>query len=116
MCVCRRERQPDPPERLLEGDQVRNVQRFRGGLVFKAHRPLYHSTLGLRVIKKKGRWGDEKGLRDLLECDQVQVVPVDVPQDIARRSHPLFREGYEDEGTFGYPSPITSYSNGLVFL
>jgi len=31
----------------------RNVQRFRGGLVFKAHRFLNHSTLGLRVIKKK---------------------------------------------------------------
>jgi len=29
------------------------VQRFRGGLVFKAQRRLYHSTLGLRVIKKK---------------------------------------------------------------
>ena len=31
----------------------RNVKRFRGGLVFKAHRLLYHSTLGVRVIKKK---------------------------------------------------------------
>ena len=31
----------------------RNVQRFRGGLVFKAHRLLYHLTLGWRVIKKK---------------------------------------------------------------
>jgi len=30
------------------------VKRFRGGLVFKAHRLLYHSTLGLRVIQKKG--------------------------------------------------------------
>ena len=30
-----------------------NVKRFRGGLVFKAHRWLYHSTLGSRVIKKK---------------------------------------------------------------
>ena len=30
-----------------------NVKRFRGGLVFEAHRLLYHSTLGLRVIKKK---------------------------------------------------------------
>ena len=29
----------------------RTVQRFRGGLVFKAHTLLYHSTLGLRVIK-----------------------------------------------------------------
>ena len=31
----------------------RNVKPFRGGLVFKAHRLVYHSTLGLRVIKKK---------------------------------------------------------------
>jgi len=30
----------------------RDVQQFRGGLVLKAHRLLYHSTLGLRVIKK----------------------------------------------------------------
>jgi len=30
---------------------------FRGGLVFKAHRPLYHSPLGLR--KKTGPPGDE---------------------------------------------------------
>jgi len=28
-------------------------ERFRGGLVFKAHIRSYHSTLGLRVIKKK---------------------------------------------------------------
>jgi len=34
------------------------VQRFRGGLVFKAHRLLYHSALGLRVIKKKRRCMD----------------------------------------------------------
>jgi len=27
--------------------------RFRGGLVAKAHRRLYHSTLGLRVIKRE---------------------------------------------------------------
>jgi len=31
----------------------RNVQRFRGRLVFKAHRPLYHSTLVLRVIQNE---------------------------------------------------------------
>ena len=33
------------------------MQRFRGGLVFKAHRLLYHTTLGLRVIKKKEKKG-----------------------------------------------------------
>jgi len=31
----------------------RNVNRFRGGLVFKARRRVHHSTLGWRVIKKK---------------------------------------------------------------
>ena len=29
------------------------VERFRGGLVFKAHRLFYHSTLGSSRIKKK---------------------------------------------------------------
>jgi len=29
------------------------VKRFRGGLVFKANRLLYHSNLGVKVIKKK---------------------------------------------------------------
>ena len=37
-----------------------DVQRFRGGLVFKAHRLLYHSTLGLRVIKKKKKSDDDE--------------------------------------------------------
>ena len=32
------------------------MERFRGGLVLKAHRPLYHSTLGSRVIKKKKKY------------------------------------------------------------
>ena len=34
----------------------RNVKRFRGGLVFQAHRLVYPSILGSRVIKKKRRW------------------------------------------------------------
>jgi len=34
-------------------EESRLVNRFRGGLVFKAHRLVYHSTLGWRVIKKK---------------------------------------------------------------
>ena len=34
------------------------MNRFRGGLVFKAHRLVYYSTLDLRVIKKKKKvWG-----------------------------------------------------------
>ena len=33
----------------------RTVKRFRGGLVLKAHRLLYHSTLGVRAIQKRRR-------------------------------------------------------------
>ena len=45
------------------------VKRFRGGLVFKAHRLLHHSTLGLRVIKKK------KKDAEVCNCFRVQGVP-----------------------------------------
>ena len=39
------------------------MNRFRGGLVFnKAHRLVYHSTLGLRVIKKKKEEGLYRGV------------------------------------------------------
>ena len=31
----------------------RNVEQFRGGLVLKAHRLLYHSTLASRIIRNK---------------------------------------------------------------
>ena len=45
------------PNLVKAGDELlgvgRNVKRFRGGLVLKAHRLLYHSTLVSRVIKKK---------------------------------------------------------------
>ena len=37
-------------------------QRFRGGLVFKVHRLLCNSTLGLRVIKKKKKISGPYGL------------------------------------------------------
>jgi len=36
-------------------------KRFRGGLVVKAHRLVYHSNLGLRVIKKKKKKKKKKG-------------------------------------------------------
>ena len=42
----------------------RNVQRFRGGLVFKAHKLLYHSTLGLRVMKKNKKFVRSAGCAD----------------------------------------------------
>jgi hypothetical protein len=41
----------------------KNVKRSRGGLVFKVDRLVYHSTLGLRVIKKRRRRGSNKRSR-----------------------------------------------------
>ena len=40
---------------LLVRGTLRIVKWFRGGLVCKAHRPLYHSTLGSRVMKQRRR-------------------------------------------------------------
>ena len=49
----------------------RNVRRFRGGLVSKALRLLYHSTLGSRGMKQKERIRSLKlppePIRDVLE-------------------------------------------------
>ena len=44
---------PTPSPRASRDRSIAPVKRFRGGLVFKAHRLVYHSTQGLRVIKKK---------------------------------------------------------------
>jgi len=38
---------------LMISDLMFRVNRIRRGLVFKAHRLVYHSTLGLGVMKKK---------------------------------------------------------------
>jgi len=50
------------PDRLIGSKVARQRRpeqgrgkRFRGGLVCKDHRLVYHSTLGLRVITKKRR-------------------------------------------------------------
>ena len=40
------------PRALWRGKDP-DVKQFRGGLVFEAYRLLYHSTLGVSVIKKK---------------------------------------------------------------
>ena len=59
---------------------------IRGGLVFKEHRLFYHSTLGLRVIKKKkthlsirrgtvrtGGTAAERGGNDLKGCEDFRI-------------------------------------------
>ena len=62
-----KERQVSIQEQVLS----RNVERFRGGLEFKAHKLVYHSTRGSRVMKKKK---EAEALRaDLLQEKQGQV-------------------------------------------
>jgi len=46
------------------------VKRFRGGLVFKAHRLSYHSTLGSRVITKKKKVDLKVALEDDLRVPE----------------------------------------------
>ena len=55
----REQEQDDPSERHPPVVVARQsvAARSCGGLVLKAHRLLYHSTLGLRVIKKKEKFG-----------------------------------------------------------
>ena len=46
----------------------RNVKRFRGGPVFKAHRLSYHSILGSRVINKEDKVPRTGAFPLLLDC------------------------------------------------
>jgi len=66
------------------------VKLFRGGLVFKAHRLLYHSTLGLRVIKKKKKRGEsdlELRVRRDFEAEEPLAVRQRPPLVLELRVH-----------------------------
>jgi len=61
----------------------RNVKRFRGGLVFKAHRLVHYSTLGLRVIKKS---------RKKVECNRQLICAESDVRDLANRGDFIEKE------------------------
>jgi len=63
------------------------VKRFRGGLVFKAHRLLYHLTLSWRVIKKKKKLGCVHPHAVLSEVERLVLrarVPPAMPNQFVR--------------------------------
>ena len=62
----------NPPLPSDKGTTSQNVQQFRGGLAFKAHRLLYHSALGLRVIKKKKNKKTEQLLKNKKKEQQIE--------------------------------------------
>jgi len=84
------------------------VKRYRGGLVFKAHRPLYHSTLSLRVIKKKNAPGTRVEDRDaqLVRCTLT-------PGVTGRRVRPPSSEDGTHQKVKGAQSGTSVF--GLVF-
>ena len=49
----------------------KNVEHFRGGLYVNAHKLLYHSTLGFRIIKKKKRARDRNAAKQAAEGEGV---------------------------------------------
>ena len=77
----------------------RNVKGGRGGLVFKAHRLLHHSTLGLRVIPKKRETPQVPQRVCRASCDDNLADTVNLAENgaIAEAVHP--REG----PSWGYP-------------
>jgi len=55
-------------------NHVQVLQNLRGGLVIKARRRLYHSTLGSRVVKKTGERICAHNLKDYeKECVTAQA-------------------------------------------
>jgi len=78
------------------------VKRFRSGLVVKAHRLWYHSTLGLKIMKKqkkeRGGYRDCRGLDDALhsrlELFHLTLGPRGPPayfKQCRRPDYPVFR-------------------------
>ena len=76
----------------------RNEERFRGGLVLKAHKLSYHSTLGSRVIKKKREQSPPQRLHTL-NSDPRR------PRPPPRRTTSTGKIGWT--GTTLHPTPYT---------
>jgi len=75
----------------------RNVKRFRGGLVLKAHRLLCHSTLGSRVIEKKKKsvlvgclFGRESRTQHYTQSFKRAVKTLSLFLDATRYKRPFF--------------------------
>ena len=99
-------------------------QRFRGGLVFNTHRLWYHSTLGLRVMKKKKRrsvWGvgyggktPPRGWRRQAPCSGTSRAPARIHRDW--QQHTNVDRQLKMRGSLGPRLTRTcAYAHRLVF-
>ena len=84
------------------------MKRFRGGLVFKAHRLSHHSTLGLRVTKKKNAGLLQANSRLESEAIEksVEIVQIagGVLRDRVQGQRQVGRQAHR-QGPEGLPSP-----------
>jgi len=91
------------------------VKRFRGGLVFKAHRLVYHSTLGSRVIKKKKDlgWRVTKNSRLESNKEEKEGLVVGVPSfrgGLVFKARRLWYSRLESNKKEAVPSSAASFS------
>ena len=91
------------------------MKRFRGGLVFQAHRLVYHSTPGWRVTKKKKKI--EAGL-DLVQAGVENAVLRRLQQDVHNLHAPHCEDRVRDgpaSGGKGSKSPSQTRSSHRPF-
>ena len=86
----------------------RNVERFRGGLIFQTHRLLYHSSLGVRVIKKNPLHpsqtrGGKSGVQEAAEAGRANHAPA--PQHLPCVVHPACAQGRHFDRREVCPTP-----------
>jgi len=91
---------PRPLTTRIKSPGTLPAKRFRGGHVFKAHRLVYHSTLGWRVIKKKKKAASNRLFQFLAlyqrspESGDLWFKSRPLKTTIC---HPPLRAGYSDE-------------------
>ena len=80
------------------------MKRFRGGLVFKAHRLLHPSTLGLAVIKKKKK--KEKKMVSHLKEHNAAVTWIEIMDDDSHAVLPYSRANLKSIFHRCHPIPV----------
>jgi len=115
--LCWELEEPKGPKGAHGASFHRNVQRFRGGLVFKANRLLYHSTPGLKEIKRErggvplDRVNSSRRTRERL----VQYFIAQQPAPAPHPAHPVGRAALRPSEFFS-PHQILMRFSPFVFF
>ena len=98
--------------KVAEQPLRRNVQRFKAGLVFEAHRLVYHSTLCRRVTKKKKRRTFHRRISTRSKVEGPLIPEADrlVPKVAERREARLPHRSRANMAHVGQPRPDSGLS------